>query len=119
MILTIITIIVAPVLIVWIGSHRSMILNIFFSILLAFTCAVSAGMLTNVREDWIGPVFSFVSLAVISGFFLYVWRSPLSPLSIGDFIEKIGHIDTDSRRRSSVRADVRRQVKQYRIEIES
>ena len=59
-------------------------------------------------------VWNFITLA---GYAYYVWETCTEPVTFAGVFAAWNRMFADSRRRSSVRADVRRTVKQYSVEV--
>jgi len=82
--------------------------------------AVATGLVTDAmditRLAWQGPLLVLLPLPVLAAYLAYVGTQP--PLTLRDGAAFFRRMFAERRRHSSVRADVRRQVRQYKIEVD-
>lgn len=113
-----IVILLVGFLIVWVGSRH----NLFMAVFIAIVSSVSVVMATAEVADylqirrypWHGPVLATIALLLMGACLAYAWAAWDQPFTWSH----VNAVFTNVRRRSSVRADVRRAVKQYNIEVE-
>lgn len=124
---TILVLAIVPVAIVLVGSCR------YWAAWVVVIVCAALGVVVAVRDlaliaglpfyPWHGPVLASYAVIVLGVLTAHVALRIDQTVRIGAIagrlVAEIGRMFTDSRRRSSVRADVRRAVKQYRIEVES
>jgi hypothetical protein len=109
--------IVSGLLIPIVGSRKSVPANVFVAVFLGLAIALATARVCEAigitTEAWQGPVFAIVGLVYALSMLSYC--AQIHP--------PIGWVDvqwllSDRRRRSSIRTDVRRMVKRYKIEVE-
>ncbi len=113
-----IVILVTGFLIVWVGSRHNLFMAVFIAIIssvaVVMATAEVADYLRIERYAWHGPVLATIALVCMGACLTYAWAEWDQPFTWAH----INAVFTHVRRRSSVRADVRRAVKQYNIEVE-
>lgn len=87
----------------------------------AFGIALAVGLICDTlaipRHEWQAPIIFFAPLVALGLIAAYTDRELMKPITFTSVQWAFSFTFADYRRRSSVRADVRRQVKQYRVEV--
>jgi len=66
---------------------------------------------------WVLQLALVWDFIVLTGYVYYVWATCTERVTFAGVFAFLNRMFTDNRRRSSVRADVRRMVKQYSVEV--
>lgn len=102
-----------------VGSHRNLLATSFTVIAGCFGVSLAVGLICNdlaiPRHQWQEPIIFFAPLTVLGLLTTYAGQG--GAIGPKDVANVISGISTHRSRRSSVRADVRRQVKQYSVEV--
>lgn len=102
-----------------VGSHRNLIATSVTVIAGCFGVALATGLVCNAlaipRYDWQAPIILFLPLPVLGCLAAYVGQG--EAIGLSDVASVISDISTQRRRHSSISADVRRRVNQYKVEI--
>lgn len=121
MLLPIIVCVCVPVMVVMCGSHRSWAWGVIVVVCGALAVTVAARDVTALAGlpfyAWHGPMLASFALIVLGTLAGWVALKVDSPIGIGAMVGKLGQGMGGVRRRRSLAADVRRRVKDYRIEV--
>ena len=106
-------ILIIALLIVWAGSRRNLLLAIFMTVTLSigvqWVAALACDWWGEPRYGWQIPILLLLSLTGVGVLITYVWHSEL--------LFVMPRWVTDVRRSSAMKADVRRAVREYQVEV--
>lgn len=112
-------VIVVGVSVAVVGSHRNLIATTVTVIAGCFGVALATGLVCDAllipRHEWQAPIILFLPLPVLGCLAAYAGQGEAIRLS--DVVSVINDISTQRRRRASIRADVRRRVNAFKVEV--
>lgn len=112
-------VIVVAVSVAVVGSHRNLIATSFTVIAGCFGVSLAVGLICNAfaipRHQWQEPIIFFAPLTVLG--ILATWAGQEGAIRLSDVGRVVNDISTQRRRRASIRADVRRRVNAFRVEV--
>lgn len=101
------------------GSHRNLIAITVTVIAGCFGVALATGLVCDAlaipRHEWQAPIILFLPLPVLGCLAVYAGQG--EAIGVAEVSKVINDISTQRRRRSSIKADVRRRVNQYKVEV--
>lgn len=102
-----------------VGSHRNLIATAVTVIAGCFGVALATGLVCDAllipRHDWQAPIILFLPLPLLGCLAAYAGQG--EAIGFTEVSTVINDISAQRRRRTSVRADVRRRVNQYKVEV--
>lgn len=103
----------------WVGSRRHVWGALFTSIVCGVLCVMMADALCKFFDiphyEWQTPIMLLVASI---GCQYYAWfMAGGEPVTVADVTTYVGRMFADGRRRTAMRASVRRVAKQYRVEV--
>lgn len=102
-----------------VDSHRNLIAITVTVIAGCFGVALATGLVCDAlaipRHEWQAPIILFLPLPVLGCLAVYAGQS--GAIGLSDVVSVISDISTQRRRRSSIKAEVRRRVNQYKVEV--
>ena len=120
MIAGIVIVVVVSVLIVLVCSQHNWAASVFVVVGGSFAVALAVGMICDAlsipRHAWQAPIVLNAPLPVLGTLGAWAGRD-CEPITLTDIVKVINDISTQRRRRSSIKADVRRRVNQYKVEV--
>lgn len=102
-----------------VGSHRNLTAITVTVITGCFGVALATGLVCDAlaipRYEWQAPIILFLPLPVLGCLAVYAGQG--EAIGVAEVSKAINDISTQRRRRASIKADVRRRVNQYKVEV--